>query len=210
MLRWVEEGVAPETFTAAHYTNGNATQGVEFTRPICKVGPHPSLSKDLFKLCFSIPLVFSSKEATRRAQAALSAHLFPVASPRPHRPRLDKRDLALVCGLGAIDIIELVYCCYYRMLTTKFLPMPTKYILMSLGRFGFPKNAFFYQDTFSSFEALVEGIVPDIVPQRLEFFKPCAVTARTTVIDVPGTPATLPDFLRVRLAHGSIYTEDIL
>ena len=37
MVRWVEEGVAPDNFTAAHYKNGDASQGVQFTRPICKV-----------------------------------------------------------------------------------------------------------------------------------------------------------------------------
>lgn len=37
IVRWVEEGIAPDNFTAAHFTNGNATSGVDFTRPICKV-----------------------------------------------------------------------------------------------------------------------------------------------------------------------------
>ncbi|KIP02136.1 hypothetical protein PHLGIDRAFT_309557 [Phlebiopsis gigantea 11061_1 CR5-6] len=36
MVRWVEEGVAPDNFTAAHYNGGDASQGVQFTRPICK------------------------------------------------------------------------------------------------------------------------------------------------------------------------------
>lgn len=37
MVRWVEEGIAPDSFTAAHYTDGNASSGVDFTRPVCKV-----------------------------------------------------------------------------------------------------------------------------------------------------------------------------
>lgn len=36
LVQWVEEGVAPERITAAHYQNNNATEGVSFTRPICK------------------------------------------------------------------------------------------------------------------------------------------------------------------------------
>ena len=37
IVRWVEEGIAPDNFTAAHYHNGDKAQGVDFTRPICKV-----------------------------------------------------------------------------------------------------------------------------------------------------------------------------
>ena len=37
MVRWVEEGIPPDNLTAAHFTNGNASDGVDFTRPICKV-----------------------------------------------------------------------------------------------------------------------------------------------------------------------------
>lgn len=37
IVRWVEEGVAPDSFTAVHYHGGDAAQGVQFTRPICKV-----------------------------------------------------------------------------------------------------------------------------------------------------------------------------
>ena len=37
IVRWVEQGIAPDQITAAHYTNNNASQGVDFTRPICKV-----------------------------------------------------------------------------------------------------------------------------------------------------------------------------
>ncbi|KIP02131.1 hypothetical protein PHLGIDRAFT_309422 [Phlebiopsis gigantea 11061_1 CR5-6] len=36
IVRWVEEGAAPDNFTAAHYRGGHAAQGVDFTRPICK------------------------------------------------------------------------------------------------------------------------------------------------------------------------------
>ena len=39
IVRWVEEGIAPDNFTAAHYTNGNVSEGVDFTRPICKASP---------------------------------------------------------------------------------------------------------------------------------------------------------------------------
>ena len=37
IVRWVEQGIPPDQITAAHYTNNNASQGVDFTRPICKV-----------------------------------------------------------------------------------------------------------------------------------------------------------------------------
>ncbi|KAH9917129.1 feruloyl esterase-like protein [Epithele typhae] len=36
IVRWVEDGVAPGNFTAAHFTNGVAADGVAFTRPICQ------------------------------------------------------------------------------------------------------------------------------------------------------------------------------
>ena len=36
MVRWVEEGIAPDNLTSVHYRHGDASQGVEFTRPICK------------------------------------------------------------------------------------------------------------------------------------------------------------------------------
>ncbi|KAI0635862.1 feruloyl esterase-like protein [Trametes polyzona] len=36
MVRWVEEGVAPDTLTAANYKGNNATNGVGFTRPLCR------------------------------------------------------------------------------------------------------------------------------------------------------------------------------
>ena len=39
MVRWVEEGIPPETFTAAAYNGGDAANGVNYTRPICKVRP---------------------------------------------------------------------------------------------------------------------------------------------------------------------------
>ena len=38
IVRWVEEGVAPESFVAAAYNDGIATNGLNYTRPICKVG----------------------------------------------------------------------------------------------------------------------------------------------------------------------------
>lgn len=38
MVRWVEEGHAPETLTATFWKNNNFTEGVGFTRPLCKVG----------------------------------------------------------------------------------------------------------------------------------------------------------------------------
>ncbi|KAI0833405.1 feruloyl esterase-like protein [Trametes gibbosa] len=36
MVRWVEEGIAPDTLTAANYVGNNATNGVGFTRPLCR------------------------------------------------------------------------------------------------------------------------------------------------------------------------------
>ena len=39
LVRWVEEDVPPERITVVHYTNNNVSEGVEFTRPICKVSP---------------------------------------------------------------------------------------------------------------------------------------------------------------------------
>ena len=37
IVRWVEEGVAPESFTAVAYNDGIAANGLNYTRPICKV-----------------------------------------------------------------------------------------------------------------------------------------------------------------------------
>jgi len=36
LVKWVEEGTAPETFTAVHYRNDDPVQGVQFSRPLCK------------------------------------------------------------------------------------------------------------------------------------------------------------------------------
>ncbi|KAI0349705.1 feruloyl esterase-like protein [Trametes cingulata] len=36
MIRWVEEGVAPTQIVAAKYKNDNPSEGVAFTRPLCK------------------------------------------------------------------------------------------------------------------------------------------------------------------------------
>ncbi|KAI0749371.1 feruloyl esterase-like protein [Daedaleopsis nitida] len=36
IVRWVEEGVAPETLTAANYKDNDVANGVGFTRPLCK------------------------------------------------------------------------------------------------------------------------------------------------------------------------------
>jgi len=36
--RWVEQGVAPDRLIATHYVNNDATQGVQFQRPLC---PYP-------------------------------------------------------------------------------------------------------------------------------------------------------------------------
>ena len=38
MVKWVEEGVAPDTITATYWNNNNGSAGVGFTRPLCKVG----------------------------------------------------------------------------------------------------------------------------------------------------------------------------
>ena len=46
LVRWVEYDVAPSQLTAVHYINNSVTQGVAFTRPICKV-----------RKCVSIPQV---------------------------------------------------------------------------------------------------------------------------------------------------------
>ena len=45
IVRWVEEGVAPESFVAAAYNNGSASNGLNFTRPICKA-------------CFRVEVIF--------------------------------------------------------------------------------------------------------------------------------------------------------
>ena len=37
LVEWVEKDVAPERITAVRYKNNSATQGISFTRPICKV-----------------------------------------------------------------------------------------------------------------------------------------------------------------------------
>jgi feruloyl esterase len=36
--RWVEQGVAPDYFVATHYVNNDATQAIQFQRPLC---PYP-------------------------------------------------------------------------------------------------------------------------------------------------------------------------
>ncbi|KDQ55810.1 hypothetical protein JAAARDRAFT_159213 [Jaapia argillacea MUCL 33604] len=36
MVAWVEEGIAPSSFVAAYYNNNTETDGVAFTRPLCK------------------------------------------------------------------------------------------------------------------------------------------------------------------------------
>ncbi|KAI0359937.1 feruloyl esterase-like protein [Trametes cingulata] len=36
MVQWVEQGVAPETIVAANYKDNNVTNGVGFTRPLCR------------------------------------------------------------------------------------------------------------------------------------------------------------------------------
>ncbi|KAK7684531.1 hypothetical protein QCA50_012478 [Cerrena zonata] len=41
MVRWVEEGHAPETLTATYWNHNNFTEGVGFTRPLCK---YPQMS----------------------------------------------------------------------------------------------------------------------------------------------------------------------
>ena len=70
LVRWVEEDVPPERINAVHYTNNNVSEGVEFTRPICKLSPFRfnhfesyfkiqySLYAPFFALCiYSTPLV---------------------------------------------------------------------------------------------------------------------------------------------------------
>ncbi|PIL35641.1 hypothetical protein GSI_02370 [Ganoderma sinense ZZ0214-1] len=42
IVRWVEEGIAPENFTAAYYIDNDVANGVGFTRPLCK---YPSALK---------------------------------------------------------------------------------------------------------------------------------------------------------------------
>lgn len=41
MVHWVEDGVAPDTLTAANYVGNNVSNGVGFTRPLCRVRPFP-------------------------------------------------------------------------------------------------------------------------------------------------------------------------
>ena len=41
MVRWVEEGVAPETITGAHWKDNDVANGLDFTRPLCRVRPFP-------------------------------------------------------------------------------------------------------------------------------------------------------------------------
>lgn len=38
MVKWVEEGHAPDTLTATFWKDNSFVNGVEFTRPLCKVG----------------------------------------------------------------------------------------------------------------------------------------------------------------------------
>ena len=59
--------MAPDNFTAAHYVNGQASNGVQFTRPICKVSAR--LPRDS---CFAIPGVLRDFG---------SANLFPRTGP---------------------------------------------------------------------------------------------------------------------------------
>ena len=37
MVEWVEEGKAPTSFIGASWKNNNASEGLQFTRPICQV-----------------------------------------------------------------------------------------------------------------------------------------------------------------------------
>ncbi|KAH9945412.1 feruloyl esterase-like protein [Epithele typhae] len=41
MVQWVEEGIAPDTLTAAHYVGNDAANGVEFTRTLCRYPLNP-------------------------------------------------------------------------------------------------------------------------------------------------------------------------
>lgn len=43
-MRWVEDGVAPERIVATKFNNDSLTDGVAFTRPLCKVCPSCSYS----------------------------------------------------------------------------------------------------------------------------------------------------------------------
>ncbi len=37
IVRWVEEGVAPDTLTGVYYHDNDVANGVGFTRPLCRV-----------------------------------------------------------------------------------------------------------------------------------------------------------------------------
>lgn len=44
LMHWVEDGVAPTQITATKFNNDTLSEGVAFTRPLCKVRPSCSYS----------------------------------------------------------------------------------------------------------------------------------------------------------------------
>lgn len=42
LVKWVEQDIAPDTMLATAYVNGDPTQGVSMTRPLC---PYPTIAK---------------------------------------------------------------------------------------------------------------------------------------------------------------------
>lgn len=44
-MHWVEDGVAPTQITATKFNNDTLSEGVAFTRPLCKVRPPRSYSR---------------------------------------------------------------------------------------------------------------------------------------------------------------------
>ncbi|KAH9948618.1 feruloyl esterase-like protein [Amylocystis lapponica] len=58
MVRWVEEGIAPETLTAVYWNNNNDTEGVGFTRPLCQYPQYPQYRGGDSNLAESFECVF--------------------------------------------------------------------------------------------------------------------------------------------------------
>lgn len=55
LVAWVENGTAPEQIIATKYKNNNVTEGIELTRPLCKVGRPVFSFQSTTELDYSFP-----------------------------------------------------------------------------------------------------------------------------------------------------------
>ncbi len=64
MVQWVEEGVAPDTLTAANYVGNNVSNGVGFTRPLCRVRLFPFFRVTRGWVCMLMSLFWGGQYPT--------------------------------------------------------------------------------------------------------------------------------------------------